>query len=114
VHRQDQHRPAGKLLLHVAEQVEAAAPGHGEVENRHVPFELARHGERFVAVSCFTDYGGGRIGRQHLLEAVANDRMIVGYQNSHLCGSPKVRKVYARATRLAIAWKQKFLDVARS
>src|ERR1041385_2953760 len=46
VHREDQHRLAGELALDVAEEIEAAAAGHGEVEDRHVPFQTTRHVER--------------------------------------------------------------------
>src|SRR6266850_1339601 len=83
MHAEDQHRLTWKFLLDVAEEVEAAAPGHGEIENRHVPFDLARELECLVAVGGFTDYGGGRIGREHLLQPVAHNRVIVGYENSH-------------------------------
>ena len=83
VHAEDQHRLAGKFFLDVAEQIEAAAPGHGEIEDRHVPFHLARQLERLVTIGCFTDHGGRWIGRQHLLQPVTYDRVIVGYENSH-------------------------------
>jgi hypothetical protein len=89
VHRQDQHRAAGEFLLHVAQQVEAAAPGHGEVEDRHVPFELACHGERFVAVGCFPYDGRRRVRREHLLQAVPHDRVIVCYEYSHVVFLPR-------------------------
>src|SRR5438874_3104847 len=83
MHAEDQYRLAGKFLLDVAEQVETAAAGHGEIEDRHVPLHLAGELQRLVAVGGFTHYGSGRIGREHLLQAVTDDRMIVGYENSH-------------------------------
>src|SRR5947209_4356369 len=49
VHAEDQHRLAGEFFLDIAEQIESAAPGHGEIEDRHVPFDLARKLERLVA-----------------------------------------------------------------
>src|SRR5207302_1729646 len=83
MHAEDQHRLAGELLLDVAEEVEAAAAGHGEVEDRHVPLHPASELERFVAVRRFTYDSRCGVGRQHLLEPVTHDRMIVSYENSH-------------------------------
>ena len=65
------------------EKVEAAAPGHREIEDRHVPFELARELEGFVAVCRFADHGRRRVIGQHLLQAVAHDRVVIGYEDSH-------------------------------
>jgi hypothetical protein len=98
VHREDQHRLAGKFPLDVAEQVEAAAAGHGEVEDRHVPVHLARQLERFVAVCGFAHYRCCGVAREHLLQPVAHDRMVIGYEDSHFippcCGRfPDRRKV---------------------
>src|SRR5204862_3047492 len=39
--------------------------------------------ERFVAVRRFTYDSRCGVGRQHLLEPVTHDRMIVSYENSH-------------------------------
>src|SRR5919204_842411 len=48
VHAENQHGLAGELLLDIAEQVESATAGHGEVEDRHVPFHFARQLERLI------------------------------------------------------------------
>src|SRR6185295_19912146 len=79
-----------ELLLHVAQQIEAAASRHREIEDRHVPVDLARELQRLVAVGRFSDYSGRRIVRQHLLQAVAHYRMIVGYEDSHKCRFPSL------------------------
>src|SRR3954471_14074537 len=108
VHRQNQYWLARKLLLDVAEQIEATAAGHGKVEDRHVPLELAGELERFVPVGRFTYDGRCGVGRQHLLETVAHDRMIVGYENSHciplVCSFP----VAEEYRHLNDAWPSSF------
>jgi hypothetical protein len=99
VHREDQHRLAGKLALDVAEQVEAAAAGHGEIEDRHVPLQRARHLQRLVAVGRLSHYRGAWIGGKHLLESMTNDRVVVCDENSHvhllsvLLGSLKAKSI---------------------
>jgi hypothetical protein len=90
VHAEDQHRTSGELLLHVAKEIEAAAARHREIEDRHVPLDLARKLERFVAIRGFPHHGGRRIVRQHLLEAVTHNRVVVGNEDSHKFRSPLV------------------------
>jgi hypothetical protein len=75
----------GKFLLHVAEQIEPAAPGHREIEDRHVPIDPARELERLVTVGRFAHDRRRWIVRQHLLEPVSHDRVVVRYEDSHKC-----------------------------
>jgi hypothetical protein len=87
VHRQDQHWLAGELALDVAQQVEPAAAGHGEVEDRHVPVDFAGKLQGLIPVGRFPYYGRRGVGSEHLLETVADDRMVIGYEDSHF-GAP--------------------------
>jgi hypothetical protein len=80
VHAEDQHRPKNRALQ--VAQRRGRAPA-SRSRYRHVPLDLAREIERFVAVSRLANYGGGGVVGEHLLETVTDYGVIVGYENSH-------------------------------
>src|SRR3989442_1320529 len=80
---QAQHRALRELALDLAEQLQPAAARHRVIQDRHVPFELARKLHGFIAVLRLAHHQHVGLAGQHLLQAVAHHRVIVRDQDLH-------------------------------
>src|SRR6266850_398027 len=80
---QDQHRALRELALDLAEQLQPAAARHREIQDRHVPVELARKLQGFVAVLRLAHHLHIGLAGQDLLQAVPHHRVIVRDQDFH-------------------------------
>src|SRR5437016_3887752 len=83
MHAQDPHRALRELAFYLAQQLQPAAARHRVVQDRHVPFELARKLHGFIAVLRLAHHQHVGLAGQHLLQAVAHHRVIVRDQDLH-------------------------------
>jgi hypothetical protein len=80
------HRQARVFLLDHLEGVDAVAVGHRDVHQHDVPVAVAHHLHHGDAVGGFTGDDQVRGVGQYLLEALADDGMVVGNQDANrLC-----------------------------
>jgi hypothetical protein len=90
VHGQDQDGQLGRLAAHLADQVDAAAPGHREVEQEQVEAALAHQRQHLEAIRRFAHDLDVERAVEDALETLAHDRMIICNDYSyHRCISPR-------------------------
>jgi hypothetical protein len=68
--------------LDVAQNVQAAAVRHMDVQQDQIPLLLPQQIERLIAARGLTDRVDGGVRLEKLLESGPYDRVIVGDQNS--------------------------------
>src|SRR2546425_294342 len=83
MHAQDQHRALRELAFDLAQQLQPAAARHRVIQDRHVPFELARELHGFIAVLRLAHHQHVGLAGQHLRQAVSHHRVIVRNQDLH-------------------------------
>ena len=77
MHAEHEHRQCRLLAPEILQQVEAAHAGQRDVQNHDVPLGAAHFAQTFFGVGGFTDEGRVERLGEHLLDALAHDRMIV-------------------------------------
>src|SRR5438132_4364400 len=83
VHRKDQHRAARIALAQLLDELQAVLAGHVVVEHRDFPWHAAPELDHFLAVARFADDREVLLDREHLPEALADHRVIVGDDDFH-------------------------------
>ncbi|MDB6059356.1 MAG: hypothetical protein JWO95_3200, partial [Verrucomicrobiales bacterium] len=81
---QNEHGQFWAKHFDVAQNIDAAAAGHGDVENDDVPLFGADLLESFAGIGGFTDNGFAEARLNELLQSHANERVIVGDENVHI------------------------------
>src|SRR6185312_1572597 len=84
VHRQDDHARRRRAIAHLARHLEAVEAGHHEVEHQHVGLELEHPGQDLQPVGGLADDLEVVFAREQDLEAVDDDLVIVGEEDSGL------------------------------
>ena len=82
MHAQDEHRQRRPLTPQILQQLDPADARQREVEHQHVPIGAADLSESLLGVRRLSDNGGRKRARQHLLDALTDDGMIVDEKNA--------------------------------
>src|SRR6185503_13441924 len=83
IHAEDQHRAARIALAQLLDELQAVLPRHVVVEHRDLPGHAPREVDHFLPVARLADHLEILLDREHLAQALAHDRMIVGDDYFH-------------------------------
>jgi hypothetical protein len=83
VDAQHEHRKGGTPAPDLVQRIQATLPRHDNVEHDHIPGLLLNAIEDLRAILGFAQYGKIGFGGQDLLQAAADQGMVIGYQNAN-------------------------------
>ena len=81
VHAEHEDARVGRAAAELRRGLQAGQPRHRDVEHRDVGRQLERQGQRLGAVRGLADDGEAGLGLEHVADAGADDRVVVGHQH---------------------------------
>ena len=82
MHAEDEHRKRRPFAPEIFQQIHPARARKRQVEHHDIPLGAAHFAHAFFGVRGFADERGMERSGQHLLDALADDRMIVDEKNA--------------------------------